>query len=103
MNELAQRTLIKPETGRLIETTQTRTACRANAFFIERIRVHEWRVADRAEILGSERAGGVQTLLADRNAGPFDEGTTANPAIIGEEQRKNSVGDRLEAGSGRSR
>ena len=108
MNEPAQRTFIKPETGRPIEATQTRAARRANTLLIERIGVHEWCLADRAEILGrelgSERGGGVQTLFADRNPGPFEEGAIANPAIIGEEQRKNSVGDPAnEMEGGRSR
>jgi hypothetical protein len=93
MNELAQRPFIKPKTGRPVETTQTRTARRANTLLIKRKSVDEWRIADRAEILGFQRSGGVQTLFADRDPGPFCEGTITNPAIIGEEQRKNSVGD----------
>jgi hypothetical protein len=93
MNELAQRAFVQPETGCPVEPTQTRAAGRADTLLVKWISVNEWRLADRAEILGSERGGGVQALFADRNPSPFGEGAIANPAIVGEKQRKNSVGD----------
>ena len=84
MNELAQRTFVKSEAGRPIETTQTRSARYANTLLIEWIRVNEWSLANRTKILGCQRGGGVQAFFADRNPGPFGEGAIANPAIIGE-------------------
>jgi hypothetical protein len=93
MDEAAQRTLIKSETGRTIESTQPGAARRANTLRIERISVDERRAADGAEIFGLERSRGVQALFADRNPGPLEEGAIADPAIIGEKQRKNTVGD----------
>jgi hypothetical protein len=77
----------------MVETAQARTACRANSVLVERPRIEKRRVANRAEVICIERRRGSETLGTDRNPRPLEERAIADAAIVGEKQRKNSVGD----------
>jgi hypothetical protein len=93
VNQAPQRAFVEPETGRMIEAAQAGTARRANSPIIERPWVEKRRIANGAEVIGIQRRRRSETIGADRNARPFEEGTIANAAIVREKQRKNSVGD----------
>ncbi len=93
VNQPAQGTFVDPETGRVVEPAQTRTASSANAPLIERPRVEKRRVANGAEVIGLQRRGRSEAIGTDRNACPFEQRAIAHAAIVGEKQRKNSVGD----------
>jgi len=75
----------------MVETPQPGAAGSANALVIEWIRVDKRCVADRAEVFGIQRNGGIEAGFANRNPGPFDQRALADAAIVGEKQRKNSV------------
>jgi hypothetical protein len=93
MNQGAEGPFVKPKAGGAVEAEQPGAAGGADALFIERECVLEWRAADGAEIFGVERDRGVEAGVADRDASPLEERLLANPAIVGKEQRKKSVGD----------
>jgi len=103
MDEAAESAIVKAEAGGAVETEEAGSAESADAVGIQREIVLERRVAGGAEVVGFERRGSVQAVIADRNAGKFIERGVADPAVGRKNKRKNSVGDRPEGGSGRSR
>ena len=91
MDEASQRTLVKPEACRVVEAAQPGPAGGAYTLVVQRISIQKGRIADGAEVIRLERGGGLQAFGADRNARPSDQRTLANPAVAGEQHRKNSV------------
>ena len=103
MDQAAQRAIVETEAGGAIEPQQAGTAKGAYAFGIQSETVLERRITQGAEEIGFERLRRIQASVANRYARKSGQGGVANAALGGEKERKNSVGDRLEAGSGRSR
>lgn len=103
VDQAAQRAFVETEATGAVETLEAGAAQGADTIGIERITVLERRITGGAEILGFERSGGVQACMADRNAGKTVQRNVADAAFGREKKRKNSVRDRAEAGSGRSR
>lgn len=97
MNEAAERAFVVSETGGVIKAPQTGTTGCADAANIKGKGVDKGRVAHGAEIFGFERGRGVETGIADRDAGPAGELGVADAAIIREESRKKTVWERLGA------
>ena len=67
----------------------------AAAGFVERMPVHERRLARYAAELGSHGLRFFQTRLAHRNPGNCLKGIAANAAFVGENQGKQAARDRL--------
>jgi hypothetical protein len=93
VNETAERAFIQPEAGRVVEPPQAGAAGGANALVVKWICVDKRYIARRAKVLRIQRDWGIQAGFADRNPGPFGQRALANAAIVGEKQRKNSMGD----------
>jgi hypothetical protein len=91
MNKSPERTFVQPEAGGVIETAQTGATGCANALVVKRISINKRRIADGAKVFRVERHGGFETVLADRNPGPFVEPALANAAVVRKKQRKNTV------------
>ena len=103
MDQFAQRAIVETVTESAVKAAKARAAQSADALRIESETILKRSAAGSAEEIGFERLGRAEAGVADRNAREAFERSVANAAISGEKKRKNSVGDRLEAGSGRSR
>jgi len=95
MNQLAQLVFVEAEGVRRIESAQTAAAQRAPALFIQRESIAKRRAALDAEIFSIQRLGFGQTGAAYRDAGNFLKRLRADPAVVGENQRKESAGELL--------
>jgi hypothetical protein len=96
VNQSAQRPFVETETGRIIESHEAGPAGGADTLLIQRKRVEKWSVTDRTEIFRVGRQSRLQTRPADGYPSDFIEGLPADPAVVGEEQRKKSVGNPAE-------
>ena len=103
MDQAAQRAIVETVAGGTVEPQQAGTAKGTYAFGIQSETVLKRRIAQGAEEIGFERLRRIQAGMADGYAREPRQRGVANAAFSGEKKRKNSVGDRLEAGSGRSR
>jgi hypothetical protein len=103
VDQATQRAIVKAETCSTIETEEARGTEGADAVGIERERILKRRIAGGAEVVGFERNGGIQAVDTDRNTSKPIKRKVADAALGGENERKNSVGDRPKGGNGRSR
>jgi hypothetical protein len=92
VNQVAKRALVKPEAGRAVESAKAGTADRAQTLLIQREPVQKRGIAGGAKIFRFKWFGGVEALVADRNAGPSNQRTLADTTFIREKQREDSVG-----------
>jgi hypothetical protein len=58
--------------------------------------VQERSVTNRTKVLGVEGSRRFEATFTNGNARPFQKRLFADPAIVGEEQRKKAVGDPAE-------
>ena len=103
VDQPAEGAFIESEAGCAVEASQALPARGADAVVVQRIAVNERSVAGDTEEFGFEGPGGFEAVGADRHASPSGERALADAAFVGEQQRKNAVGDRSESGSCRSR
>jgi hypothetical protein len=92
MDQLAERTLIRPEAIGCVEAAKAVPAQGAAAFRVQREGVQEGRAASDAEELRFKRTQGVEARGADRDAGNFNKLGAANAAILREEKWKKGAG-----------
>jgi len=86
MNEFAQGAFVGAETIGCIEAVRAYAAGKADAVFIERMRVEEGGAAADAIHFGDERAWAVETGPADGNTRKFFQFRAADAALVGEEK-----------------
>jgi hypothetical protein len=103
VNQAPQRAIVEAKAGGAVKAKQSGAAEGANAIGVEREVVLKWRVTGSAEVIRLERRRGVEAIAANGNTGESGERGVADAALGGKNKRKNSVGDRPKAGSGRSR
>ena len=96
VNQIAEGTLIKTEARSAIEPAKARPADRADTLGIQWIGVNERCIAARTEVFRLKLPRGVETIRANRNAGPFVQDVFTDAAFVGEKQRENAAGDRSE-------
>ena len=103
MDQISQRALVETEAGGVVKAQEAGAAKRANAVGIQRETVLKRRVAGGAKEIGFERLWFIQAVVANRHTRKSCQRGVADAALGGKKKLKNSVRDRAEAGSGRSR